>query len=488
MQKSVLAFDFGASSGRAILGRFDGEKIELQEVHRFSNDPVLLNGCLYWDILRLFHEVKQGILKATQAGGFESIGIDTWGVDFGLLDQNGRLLENPVHYRDDRTDGMVDELLSQIPPKELYGMTGIQIMQINTLFQLYYLAHYRKDLLDRADRMLFTPDLLNYFLTGEKKAEYTIASTSQLLDKNGGWNRELVRRVGIPDRIFCDMVQPGTRIGWLSDEIISELDGAPKAEVIAVTSHDTASAVVAVPTTEPDFVFISCGTWSLMGTELQAPIMDEKSMEFNITNEGGYNHTTRYLKNIMGLWLIQETRRQLIWEGREMSYAQLEQEALKAPAFQCFIDPDSPEFLKPGRLIDKVKGLCQATGQHVPQNIGEVMRCIYESLAMKYRNVFEYLCDAGGKRYPQINVVGGGTKDGFLCQLTADACGVKVVAGPIEATAMGNIAVQLISLGAIADLPAARKAVIRSFPVKEFQPHSGAGWEEGYQRFKQLFV
>ncbi len=487
MKQRVLAFDFGASSGRAIIGEFDGTKIELTEVHRFSNDPVLVNGTLYWDILRLFHEIKQGIVKANLAGGFESIGIDTWGVDFGLIDKEGRLLENPVNYRDGRTDGMVEKLAEIIPLEELYGMTGTQIMQINTLFQLFSLVQNRKDLLERTDRMLFIPDLFNYFLTGVKAAEYTIASTSQLLDANHGWCRELFERLSIPTEMLCDIVKPGEQIGQLSEAICSEL-GAPAAKVIASASHDTASAVVSVPSLEEDFVFISCGTWSLMGTELKHPIMDKKSKDFNITNEGGYDYTTRYLKNIMGLWLIQETRRQLGRMGQDYSYAQLEQEALKVAPFQSFIDPDAPEFLKPGHIIEDIKEFCKKSGQRVPETVGEIMRCIYESLAMKYRYVFEFLKTSAGKNYAQINVVGGGTKDGFLCQLCANACNTKVVAGPIEATAMGNIAVQLMSLGYIKDLKAARQAVINSFPVKEFKPENTAQWDEAYTTFKKYLL
>ncbi len=488
MKQRVLAFDFGASSGRAIIGEFDGVKIELTEVHRFSNDPVLVNGTLYWDVLRLFHEIKQGIVKANLAGGFESIGIDTWGVDFGLLDQEGRLLENPVNYRDGRTDGMVEKLAEIIPLDELYGMTGTQIMQINTLFQLFSLAQNRKDLLERTDRMLFIPDLFNYFLTGVKATEYTIASTSQLLGADHNWCKELFKKLSIPTNMLTEIVKPGTQLGQLSDAIVSEL-GVPAAKVIACASHDTASAVVSVPSLEDDFVFISCGTWSLMGTELKQPIMDQKSKEFNITNEGGYDYTTRYLKNIMGLWLIQETRRQLGRMGQEYSYAQLEQEALKVKPFQSFIDPDAPEFLKPGHIIDNIKAFCSKSGQRVPETVGEIMRCIYESLAMKYRYVFEFLKESAGKDYAQINVVGGGTKDGFLCQLCANACNTKVVAGPIEATAMGNIAVQLMSLGYVENLKAARKVIIQSFPVKEFAPAGDiAEWDKAYQEFKKYLL
>ena len=383
--KRVLAFDFGASSGRAILATYTDGKIAMQEIHRFSNDPVNLCGTLYWDVQRLFFEIKQGITKAVHQGGFDAIGIDTWGVDFGLLDAHGQLVANPVHYRDERTVGMMEKAYEKVPQQELYDRTGIQLMRLNTVFQLVSLVENRPDLLERTETMLLMPDLLAYFLTGAKYAEYSEVSTTQMLDpKTGDWAYDLLERLGIPTRILPKIIDPGTPYGSLRADICEEL-GCPQVPVIAVCTHDTGSAVAAVPSQKDDFIYISCGTWSLFGTELKAPIINETSRRFNLTNEGGYGRTARMLKNIMGLWLIQESRRQWIREGFDVSYADLEREALEIEPFRCFIDPDDPSFEMPGNQPRRVQEYCRRTGQTVPQTRGEIMRCIYESLAMKYR-------------------------------------------------------------------------------------------------------
>ena len=484
--KKVLAFDFGASSGRAIIGSFDNGKISLQEVHRFSNDPVKVNGTLYWDVLRLLHEIKQGIVKAKMAGGFDSIGIDTWGVDFGLIDKDGRLLENPVHYRDPRTAGLVEEAFKTIPKEKLYKITGIQFMELNTLFQLISLRRQRPELLERADKMLFMPDLLAYFLTGKMCAEYSIASTSQLIDiENRTWSKELLEAFDIPESLFAPLVQPGTVLGELTDEICEEL-GVDKVPVISVCGHDTQSAITAVPCPEGDFAFLSSGTWSLFGTELKTPIVDETSLKINITNEGGIDGTIGLLKNIIGLWLIQESRRQWQREGQDYSYAELEKLALKEEPFKCFIDPDAPEFTPLGNIPRRVQEFCKKTGQYVPQSVGEIMRCIYESLAMKYRLTFEKLCDCTNKDYPVIHVIGGGTKDGLLCQMTANSCDRTVKAGPIEATVMGNVAVQFMSDGTIKDVAHARQAVADSETLKVYNPENADEWKQAYPRFVEI--
>lgn len=484
--KKVLAFDFGASSGRAIIGSFDNGKITLQEVHRFSNDPVKLNGTLYWDVLRLFHEIKQGIVKAKIAGGFDSIGIDTWGVDFGLIDKDGRLLENPVHYRDLRTAGLVEEAFKTIPKEKLYNITGIQFMELNTLFQLIALRRQRPELLERADKMLFMPDLLAYFLTGKMCAEYSIASTSQIINiEKRTWSSEILESFDIPESLFAPLVQPGTVLGELTDEICEEC-GVDKVPVISVCGHDTQSAITAVPCVEGDFAFLSSGTWSLFGTELNAPIVNEKSLEINITNEGGFDGSTGLLKNIIGLWLIQESRRQWQREGQDYSYAELEKLALKEEPFKCFIDPDAPEFTPQGNIPKRVQEFCKKTGQYVPQSVGEIMRCIYESLAMKYRLTFEKLCDCTSKDYPVIHVIGGGTKDGLLCQMTANSCDRTVKAGPIEATVMGNVAVQLMSDGTIKDISQARQAVADSETLKIYNPENADEWKMAYPRFVEI--
>ena len=486
MTKRVLAFDFGASSGRAIIGCFDGDKITLEEVHRFSNDPVSVGGTVYWDVLRLFYEIKQGIIKAKIAGGFDSIGIDTWGVDFGLIDSEGKLIENPVHYRDARTAGLVDEAFKTMPKEKLYGITGIQFMELNTLFQLISLKKYRPWMLERADKMLFMPDLFGYMLTGKMCAEYSIASTSQLIDLDKRtWSKEILDAFGIKESVFAPLVQPGTVLGELSKEICEEC-GVDPVPVISVCGHDTQSAITSVPCEDGDFAFLSSGTWSLFGTELDKPIVNETSMNINITNEGGFDGSTGFLKNIIGLWLIQESRRQWKREGKEYSYADLEKLALAAEPFKCFIDPDAPEFVPHGNIPERVCEFCRKTGQYVPETVGEIMRCIYESLAMKYRLTFEKLRECTERDYPVIHVIGGGTKDGLLCQMTANSCDRTVKAGPIEATVMGNVAVQLMSNGSVKNIGQARKIVAESSELKTFEPKDTDKWAEAYEDFLKV--
>lgn len=486
MTKRVLAFDFGASSGRAIIGCFDGDKITLEEVHRFSNDPVSVGGTVYWDVLRLFYEIKQGIIKAKIAGGFDSIGIDTWGVDFGLIDSEGKLMENPIHYRDARTAGLVDEAFKTMPKEKLYGITGIQFMELNTLFQLISLKKYRPWMLERADKMLFMPDLFGYMLTGKMCAEYSIASTSQLIDLDKRtWSKEILDAFGIKESVFAPLVQPGTVLGELSKEVCEEC-GVDPVPVISVCGHDTQSAITSVPCEDGDFAFLSSGTWSLFGTELDKPIVNETSMNINITNEGGFDGSTGFLKNIIGLWLIQESRRQWKREGKEYSYADLEKLALAAEPFKCFIDPDAPEFVPHGNIPERVREFCRKTGQYVPETVGEIMRCIYESLAMKYRLTFEKLRECTERDYPVIHVIGGGTKDGLLCQMTANSCDRTVKAGPIEATVMGNVAVQLMSDGSVKNIGQARKIVADSSELKTFEPKDTDKWAGAYEDFLKV--
>ena len=481
--KKVLAIDFGASSGRAIIGSFDGKKITLEEIHRFSNDPVSVNGTTYWDVLRLFHEIKQGLIKAKGYGEISSIGIDTWGVDFGLIDKYGQLLENPIHYRDLRTKGMIEEADKVIPLKELYNMTGIQFMELNTIFQLLSLAKNRPHILERADKLLFMPDLFGYMLTGKKTTEYSIATTSQLVDiKTKGWSGEIFEKLGIPQNIMCDIVKSGTVLGELSDYVCEEC-GLDKINVISVCGHDTQSAITAVPCPDKQFAFISSGTWSLFGTELAEPIVNDKAFEINVTNEGGYGESTGFLKNIIGLWLIQESRRQFARDGKQYSYADLEREALAAKPFACFIDPDAPEFVPHGNIPERIREYCRKTNQYVPETVGEIMRCIYESLAMKYRQTFEKLCECTERDYEVIHVIGGGTKDTLLCQLTANACDRDVVAGPIEATVLGNIAVQLLASGDIKSIAEARQIIADSENVTKYCPKDTANWAEAYSRY-----
>ena len=485
-EKRVLAFDFGASSGRAVVGTFDGRTIHMEEVHRFANDPVMVRGTMYWDVLRLFHEIKQGMTKAHLAGPFASVGIDTWGVDFGLLDERGNLLENPVHYRDARTAGMVEAAFRHISRQELYGITGNQIMPINTLFQLLSLKEQRPEVLARAKNLLFMPDLLNYFLSGACRAEYSIASTSQMLDaRKKCWSGRVLSALSLPEGILPELIPTGTCIGQLDAALCEELGLAP-ASVIAVAGHDTQSAMAAVPTEEPDFLFLSCGTWSLLGTELPEPVINDASEHANITNEGGYGGKASFLKNIIGLWLIQECRRQWLREGREYSFGELEQLAKAAEPFRSFIHPDAPEFVPSGNMPERIREYCRRTGQPVPNSVGAVVRCIDESLAMRYHQAALELETCLGRTYPRLHMIGGGIQSRLLCQMTADACAKTVLAGPVEATVLGNIALQLLSTGAIASLREARQIIKASEDIRTYEPEQVERWQQEYHRWEEI--
>ncbi len=479
----MLAFDFGASSGRAMLAKYVDGRIEMKEIHRFTNDPVIVRGTMYWDILRLMYEIKKGITAAVIDGGFDYIGIDTWGVDFGLIDQDGQIMSNPVHYRDKRTD---DYLNFQLPKEEVYDITGLQNMQINTLHQLDSIVKSRLDTLKQAKKMLFIPDLLNYLLTGEMKAEYTIASTSQLLNaKDRNWDLSLIRKAGIPEHLLCEICAPGTICGVLDEEIQQELS-APPAKVVCIASHDTASAVASVPTHEKDFIYISCGTWSLIGTEVDEPIITKKAFDHNFTNEGGVEGKIRFLKNIMGTWLIQESRRQWIREGKEFGFGELESMAKECEEVGAYIDVDNPNFIKPGNIPMKVREYCENTGQKVPQSPGEIIRCIDESLALKFAYAIKCIEDCTGKEYKTINIVGGGAQSALLCRMTANATGKTVIAGPFEATVLGNIGIQLMAGGELSNVQEIREAVIKSSELKEFAPQDTQKWAEAYEKFIKI--
>ncbi len=485
---NLLAFDYGASSGRAMAGIYDGSVLKLEEFHRFANEPVMTNGSLNWDILRLFHEMKQGIGKTAKAGlgGIASIGIDTWGVDFGLLDSSGRLLGNPFHYRDANTEGILEEAYGIIPQKELYERTGIQFMEFNTLFQLLSMRLKGIPILEKAETLLFTPDLLRYFLTGEKSTEYTIASTSQMLDaQKGGWACDLLERFGIPTKILTEIVDAGTMAGRLSEAVASEL-GTARIPVVAAAGHDTASAVVAVPALEGKYAFLSSGTWSLLGVESPTPVINDSTFKLNYTNEGGYGRNTRLLKNIMGLWLYQECKREWDRAGGKESFDELEAAAANSPKFASLINPDDISFLRPGHMSDKIREYCGKTGQKQPESKSAVVRCILESLALKYRMAIEGLEEILGYKLPVLHMVGGGCKNRLLSQFTANAIGRPVIAGPIEATSTGNIVTQLLALGEVASLKEGRELVRRSFPVEEYLPEDTAQWDEAYGRFVGL--
>ncbi|HYH02236.1 MAG TPA: rhamnulokinase [Bacillota bacterium] len=481
----LLAFDYGASSGRAVLGRFDGFKLETEEVHRFLNQPVLLPNGFHWDILRLYHELKQGIIQCIQQGhgNLNGLGIDTWGVDFGLLDSKGVLLGNPYHYRDHRTEGMIERATRQISREEIYRITGIAFQQFNTLYQIMAMQEHQPTLLDQADRLLFIPDLLNYFLTGEKYCEYTIASTSQMLDiQKGNWAQGMLERLGLPTAILGELVQPCRVLGDIRPELLEELN-LQALPVISVAEHDTASAVAAVPVVEKDFVYLSSGTWSLMGVETSNRVIREKMFRYNFTNEGGVNQTVRLLKNIMGLWIYQECIREWRQAGDSIEFADLEKLAEMAVPFSSIINPDDPVFFTPGGMTEKIRDYCRTTRQSVPGGKGAIVRCILESLALCYRKVLQELEEITGIELPVIQIVGGGVKNNLLNRFTADATGRRVLAGPVEATAIGNLLCQLIALGELKDLKEARELVRASFPVREYLPEKSAGWESAYERF-----
>ncbi len=487
MPKTVLVFDFGASSARAMLCRCKDGGFELEEIHRFPNVPVTADGHLRWDIDELWEQMKTAIGFGVFNGGFDAISIDTWGVDFGLIGQDGQLLEMPVHYRDSRTEGMVEEVCARIPAEELFMQSGIQPMNINTLFQLHYLVSHEKNTIFRAEKLLMMPDLFAYFLTGECRSEFTEATTTQLIDqKSRDWNTRLIEALGIPKRIFAPLIQPGERYGELKQELADEFRIEP-VPVLACASHDTASAVMAVPTEEEHFAFLSCGTWTLFGTELRRPLATEQALKMGLTNEGGSGMTTTLLKNIMGLWLIQETRR---WynsaQCRGWSFADLETMARESEPFVSFIDPNAPDFAAPDDMPLKIQEYCRRTSQPVPETAGEIMRCIYQSLACEFALTLREISALTGYNYRIINMIGGGTKDKLLCQLTADAAGIPTVAGPTEATALGNAISSLIALGEIKDIAAARKMIISSGLTQEFRPLEHESWLQPLERYKKL--
>ncbi len=462
MDKRVLCFDFGASSGRAILVWIDNMTIQTEEVHRFRNRGVNVNGTLYWDILSLYSEIKTGLVKAHRAGGFSSVGIDTWGVDYGIIDNNGRLMSNPVQYRDKRTDGMVQEADRLVGLDRLYALTGTQIMPINTAFQLLAEKKERPYILEHGKYILPTPDLLCYMLTGEVSAELSIASTTQLLSPQTlDWSDEVVEALGLPRALFPKIVKPGESKGMLSDELCKELN-IPQAEVVAVCGHDTQCAYYAVPSAAENPVVISCGTWSLVGTIIHRPILTDDAARLGITNEVGVNGQINLLKNITGLWLVQETKAFLEAKGEEYSYAELSALACEEEGFTAFIDPDAPEFSTAGDMPQRIKDYCIKTQQKAPENLGQVMRTIYLSLAMKYRLAIEQLSCLTGENLTVIHMVGGGIRDSLLCRLTADVCGMVVKAGPVEATVLGNAAVQLMKNGAVSD-ESSKKQLIEQY-------------------------
>ncbi len=482
--KNILAFDLGAESGRALIGRFDGEKLHLDVVHRFANGPVQTLDMLHWDVLRLYGEMLHGMHQAAAGHGpIASLGVDTWGVDFAFLGRDGSLLGNPRHYRDPHTETIMEEAFARVSRQEIFRQTGIQFMRFNTLFQLLAMQRDRSPLLDTAETMLLIPDLFHYWFTGISVNEFTDASTSQIIDPHSrSWARELLQSFSLPQKILGSLVPPGTVLGPLRSALATAAGIGP-VPVIAPATHDTASAVAAVPAGGDSWAYISSGTWSLMGVEWPAPLVNDKALQFNFTNEGGVDGTTRLLKNIMGLWLVQECRR--AWEraGKTYSYEELMRLAEAAPPFPSLVDPDDSSFILPANMPAALADYCRRTGQPAPQEPGPVIRCALESLALRYRWVLERLEELVNRRLQVIHVVGGGSQNTLLNQLTANACNRPVVAGPVEATAIGNVLLQAIGLGLLKSLEDGREVVRRSFAVRTFSPQRPDSWHEPYQRF-----
>lgn len=483
--RHYLAFDLGAESGRAMLGAVGAAGLTVEELHRFPNTPVRALGALYWDVLRLWHEIQRGlaIVGRERRVKLDGIGVDTWGVDFALLGADGGPLDNPRHYRDTRTQGVMQQAFAVVPRAEIFAQTGIQFLPFNSLYQLYALKLAGAPALAAARSLLFMPDLLNYWLTGVARAELTIASTSQFYDpRRRGWALDLLDRLGLPARILPEIVPPGTRLGPLLESVAGPagLDAVP---VYATGCHDTASAVAAVPAEGDDWCYISSGTWSLMGAELDAPVINEQVLQQNLTNEMGAGGKVRFLKNIAGLWLLQECRRAWALGGTEYSYDDLVRQAAAAKPFTAILNPDA--FLEPGGMPRQIAEHCKASGQPAPATPGEFTRTILESLAVRYRQVIESLEALAGRRFRIIHIVGGGARNALLNQFVADATGRTVIAGPSEATAIGNILIQAMGAGQLPGLEPARALVRRSFALQTYRPKLTADWDEACRKFRK---
>ena len=495
-EKNFLAIDLGAESGRVILGCLTAGRLELSEIHRFATGPVNLpvrytengseknhNDCkLVWDFLRFWQEIKDSIQRVSRDNQITAIGVDSWGVDFALLDIKGELISFPVHYRDSRTDGMVEKAFELMPKERIYQITGLQFMQLNTLFQLLALKLSGSPFLGIADKLVMIPDLINYWLTGQVIAEHSDASTSQILDANSGtWSEEIIQAMGFPSKIFPEIAKPGTILGPLRPCLEEELNC--KTTVVLPPTHDTASAVSAVPADSDDFVWISSGTWSIVGMNTPHPIINEQSFTKNYTNEGGREGVNQFSKNVTGLWLVQQLRQEWAREGQELSYTELTQLAKDAPDVSTIIDPDYHEFLPMGDMKDRIANYCQRTGQVMPKTKGEVICAVLQGLALRYRYVIEQLEAIADRKTSVIHIIGGGTKNELLNQFTADALNRKVITGPVEATATGNIIAQAIAMGDIKNWQEGVSVIKNSFEIKTYLPGERASWEKAYQRF-----
>lgn len=486
---NFVAVDLGASSGRLVVGRWDGNAFFLEELHRFANAGIRAGGSIYWDVLRLWSEIKAGLAKyaARYEAAPSGISVDSWGVDFALLDASGRLLGNPHQYRDPRTDGIPDQAFARVTRPEVYGQTGIQSLQINTVSQLFSMVLDKDPRLDAAANLLMTPDLFHYWLSGEKANEYTIASTTQMLDcRKRDWARGLMASLGIPSHFLGPIVSPGTPLAHVRPDILRECSIDQEFPVIAGASHDTAGAVAAIPFLDADSAFISSGTWSLMGMEVSEPITSEQALSLDFTNEGGIGGTIRLLKNITGLWLLQECVRHWQREGRDYTWEQVMTSARGASPLRSIVDPDAPDFLSPENMPQAIRDYCARAGQPIPQTDGEIARCCMESLALKYRSVLNALMTLTGRDLKAVRVVGGGSRNRFLCQLTSDACQRPVYAGPVEASSLGNIMMQAVATGHLESVAAARDRIAPSCEISVYEPGPAEGWDEAYSRFERL--
>jgi rhamnulokinase len=482
MSAQFLAIDLGAESGRAIVGRLRSGVLDIRELHRFPNEPVRQHGSLHWDVLRLWHEIRKGLDKAA-AAGLESVGVDTWGCDYALIGEHGELVQNPYHYRDRRTDGVMDAVFERVPADEIYSITGIQFLSFNTLYQLYAACRNTPRLVDAANQFVTVPDLVNYWLTGRIVCEYTNATTTQFVDaRTRGWATGLLTKLDIPTGLLPSLVESGHVVGQLNTEACAPLAGVP---VVAPACHDTGSAVAAIHGGGRR-AFLSSGTWSLLGTEVNAPIITARSRELNFTNEGGVCGTTRLLKNIGGMWLLQACRRTWASQGQEFAYEDLLNAAgEERHAFRSLFDPDHATFLHPPDMVSAIADYCRETRQEAPGTPATITRAILESLAFKYRHVIESMSELIGQKIEEIQIVGGGSRNRLLNQFTADATGCTVLAGPVEATALGNIAMQMLGIGAVSSLAEARRIIERSFPVERFEPSDRDRWDLEYPRFQE---
>lgn len=490
-EQCYLAVDLGAESGRVVAGLFNGTQLRLEEIHRFSNCAVPVAESLRWDVLRLWSEIQAGLAKAAQSFGSDalSIGVDTWGVDYVLLGPGGEMLGQPYHYRDPRTTGVMDRLFARVSRKEIFSATGMQFMPINTLYQLVAMRESNPALLAQAERFLMMPDLFHWLLCGSQVVEFTNATTSQCLDATtGSWAWDMLRKFELPTGMFPEVVPPGTKLGKLRTNV-AERCRLPRLDVVAPATHDTGSAVAAVPTEKTgtaSWAYISSGTWSLMGLELPQAILTPRALELNVTNEGGIDGTYRLLKNIMGLWLVQECRRVFERQGKSLSYAELTHLAAEAKPFRSLVDPDAVAFLAPADMPAEIAKWCTARGQIAPATEGEFVRTCLESLALKYRRVLGWLEELAGSRVEVIHIVGGGSQNDLLNQFAANACGLPVVAGPIEATALGNVLVQSRTSGALSTLAEMRAVVQASSALKYYEPRDRGLWADAYGRFCEL--